>query len=141
MVLLHEYLAFTKKIIFSGWPNFSYLLGVLVCMSGHVLWLCVFFQFYSMYFFTVQNKRCCCCLQFSSQRIARELVTQNIATPLPRPCFSPILFPGASRFSKQSGCASCLYNPQLLAIQSPLLFDRNADEMKKKSCKINILPR
>ena len=24
---------------------------------------------------------------------------------------------------------------------SPLLFDRNADEMKKKSCKINILPR
>ena len=39
-------------------PHITFLMvrplwGLLVCMSGHEFWPCVFFQFYSMYFFTL----------------------------------------------------------------------------------------
>ena len=53
MVLLH-YLAFIIKRIFRLGQTFrSCLLGLLVCMSGHVFWLRVFYQFYSLFFFTL----------------------------------------------------------------------------------------
>ena len=124
MVLLHEYLAFTIKRIFRLGQTFLCLLGLLVCMSGHVFWLRVFFQFYSMFFFSlIQYKINVVVVVVVCRFRAREppLLLLNTQSRL---CFSPTLFPGASRFSKWRGCASCL--AQLLAIHtcSPLLLQK-----------------
>ena len=117
MVLLHEYLAFyTIKIIFRLGQVFLFVRAPGLYEWPCILAMCIFsILFYVfLYSHTVQNKRCYCwcCLWFSSQRIARELVTQNLVTPLLLSNLVPS--PRGSRFSKQRGCASCLL--QLLAI-------------------------